>query len=122
MVKASPAPAFVVAEPQLLLELLIIPLNAPAQFGRVNQLADCDRLRQGRKPVSDWLRLTFRPLDEQPLLWPGLRAPVVAVRRSNAKRRVTVLTGRPLVASRTLAVSSHTAVEEEPAAASPLIV
>src|SRR3954469_24043392 len=48
MVKASPAPAFVVAEPQLLLELLIIPLNAPAQFGRVNQLADCDRLRQGR--------------------------------------------------------------------------
>ncbi len=33
-----------------------------------------------------------------------------------------VLTGRPLVTSRTLAVSSHTAVEEEPAAASPLIV
>src|SRR6185312_14679902 len=43
-----------------------------------------------------------------------------AVRRSNAKRRVTVLTGRLLVTSRTLAVSSHIAVEEEPAAGVPL--
>jgi hypothetical protein len=43
------------------------------------------------------------------------------VRRSNAKRRVIELTGRPLVTSYTLAVWSHTAVEELPAAASPLI-
>ena len=45
-----------------------------------------------------------------------------AVRRSNAKRRVCVLTGRLCVTSRTLVVSFHTAVEEVQAAASPLIV
>ena len=33
MVKAAPAPPLVVVEPQFLLELLVIPLDPPAQLG-----------------------------------------------------------------------------------------
>ena len=39
MVEASPAAAFEVAEPEFLLELTIIALDAPAQFRRGNELA-----------------------------------------------------------------------------------
>ena len=37
MVKASPAATFVVSEPDLLLELLVVALDAPAQLGEIDQ-------------------------------------------------------------------------------------
>jgi hypothetical protein len=35
MMKAAPTPSFVMIEPKFLLEILIIPLNPPAQLGPV---------------------------------------------------------------------------------------
>src|SRR4030081_2812827 len=51
MMKAAPAASLIVSEPDLLLELLIVALDAPAQFGEIDQLAEADLLRQGREPV-----------------------------------------------------------------------
>src|SRR3954465_1324269 len=62
MMKAAPTPSFVMIEPQFLLEILIIPLNPPAQLGPVNQI-DQGR-RQGREPVLARLFVAFRPLDQ----------------------------------------------------------
>src|SRR5713101_8286486 len=52
----------------LLLELLIVALDAPAQFGEIDQLAEADLLRQGREPVFGRFLFALRPLDQQPLL------------------------------------------------------
>ena len=37
MVEAAPAAPFEVAQPDLLFELLIVALDAPAQFGEIDQ-------------------------------------------------------------------------------------
>jgi hypothetical protein len=66
MVEATPSTPFEVAEPNLLLEFLIIALDAPAQFGDVDETAQGDVLWQGRKPVFSRLVLALRPLDQQP--------------------------------------------------------
>src|SRR3954463_12208102 len=68
MMKAAPAASFVMVEPKFLLEILIIPLNPPAQLGPVNQIDQGGGRRQGRKPVLARLRVARRPLDQQPLL------------------------------------------------------
>src|ERR671926_314596 len=46
MVKAPPAPALVVPEPDLLLELLVVAFDPPAPFGRGNQICNGDVGRQ----------------------------------------------------------------------------
>src|SRR3982074_802751 len=68
MVKAAPSSAFVVAEPDLLFEVLIIALDAPAQFGEIDQPAEADALRQVREPVLCRCFSALRPLDQQPLV------------------------------------------------------
>src|SRR5450631_2263434 len=68
MMKAAPAASLIVSEPDLLLELLIVALNAPAQFSEIDQLAEADLLRQGREPVFGRFLFALRPLDQQPLL------------------------------------------------------
>src|ERR1700704_1975720 len=68
MMKAAPAASLIVSEPDLLLELLIVALDAPAQFGEIDQLAEADLLRQGREPVFGRYLFALRPLDQQPLL------------------------------------------------------
>ena len=49
MMKAAPTSSFIMIEPKFLLEILIIPLNPPAQLGHVNQIDQGDRRRQGRE-------------------------------------------------------------------------
>ena len=66
MVEPAPASALVVAEPDLLLEFLIVALDAPAQFGDVNEIAEGDVSWEGRKPVFGRLVLALWPLDQQP--------------------------------------------------------
>src|SRR6266852_6181615 len=66
MMEATPSASFIMPEPDLLLELLIIALDAPAQLGGVDQIAECDAARQGRKPVLGRLLLALGPLDQQP--------------------------------------------------------
>src|SRR3954462_6379812 len=79
MMKAAPAPSFIMIEPQFLLEVLVIPLNPPAQFGHVNQIDQGGGRRQGREPVLGRLLVALRPLDQQPLLRMRLGPPVVAM-------------------------------------------
>src|SRR5512147_2970005 len=50
VVEAAPAAAFIMAEPELLLELLVIPLDPPAQFGDVDQTVEGASFGQGGKP------------------------------------------------------------------------
>src|ERR687889_2609182 len=86
MMKAAPAPSFIMVEPQFLLEILIIPLNPPAQLGPVNQINQGGRRRQGREPVLGRLLVARRPLDQQPLLRMRLSPPVVTMRRTHPHR------------------------------------
>src|SRR5215213_4502575 len=83
VVEAAPATAFVVTEADLLLELLVIALNEPARLGGVDQVLQRGAWRQVGQPVLAWLLGALGPLDQQPLLRPGLRTQGVAVRRAN---------------------------------------
>src|SRR5438128_9457925 len=77
MVKAAPATAFVMSKPDLLLELLIVAFDAPAQFGEIDQPIEADVLRQVREPIASRLGLAFRPFDQQPFVRMRRVAPVV---------------------------------------------
>src|SRR4051794_18122307 len=79
MMKAAPAASFVMIEPKFLLEVLVIPLNPPAQLGSVNQIDQGGGRRQGREPVLGRLLVTLRPLDQQPLLRMRLGPPIIAM-------------------------------------------
>src|SRR3989441_43785 len=74
MMEASPAAALEMVEPELILELLIVALDAPAQLGEADEAGEGRRLRQGREPILRGLRVAPRPLDQHPPLWPWLRA------------------------------------------------
>src|SRR5262245_38488227 len=67
MVKAAPSAAFVVSEPDLLLEFLVVALDAPAQLGEVDQSIEDDFFRQVREPVTGRFGFALRPFDQQPL-------------------------------------------------------
>jgi hypothetical protein len=56
--EATPAASFIVPEPDLLLEFLIIALDAPAQLGGVDQIADAMLLG---KVESQYLVGSFSP-------------------------------------------------------------
>src|SRR5262245_10911137 len=73
MMEAAPSAPFVVSKTDLLLEFLIVPLDPPAQLGKVDGLAEAEVGRQRRKPVFGRLRLALGPLDQQPLLRQCLR-------------------------------------------------
>src|SRR5512145_3574124 len=75
MVEASPSASLVVREPGLLLELLVVALDAPAHLGDVDKVAEGGALGQRREPVLRGLVLAFGPLDQQRLLGPLLGAP-----------------------------------------------
>lgn len=65
--EVAPAAAFVVTEPDLLLELLIVALDAPAQLGQIDEPLEADILRQRGEPVFGWLCFALRPFDQQAL-------------------------------------------------------
>src|SRR3984885_15933138 len=68
MMEAAPSAPFVVPEPDLLLEFLIVPFDAPTQLGEVDELAEADVRRQRREPIFGRLGFALGPLDQQPLL------------------------------------------------------
>lgn len=84
MVEAAPTPPFEVVKTSLLLELLVVAFDAPAQFGKINEMDKADVGREARQPVLCRLLLTFRPLDEKPFFRPRLAAIEVAPRNANA--------------------------------------
>src|ERR1700731_3157035 len=67
MMKAWPSSTFKMTETELLLEFLIVTLPAPAQFGRVDQIAERNAFWQGRQPVFGRRILSLGPFDQQPL-------------------------------------------------------
>src|SRR6201991_5348883 len=87
MMKTAPVAALVVAKAELLLELLGVPFDPPARLGNQHEALQRRALGQVGEPVLGWLSLAVRPLDEQPLLWPGLGALGVMVRRADPHRR-----------------------------------
>src|SRR5712691_5068393 len=94
MVEAAPAASFEVSEPDLLLEFLIIALDAPAQLGGINQIAQWDVFRQGREPILGRLLLALGPLDQQPLFgW--FAGPLVA--RCNVNTHPCKPRGQPFI-------------------------
>ena len=72
VVKAAPAAPFVVAEADLLLELLVVSFNPPARLGDVDEALERGARGQVGEPVFAWLVAPLGPLDQQPLLRPGL--------------------------------------------------
>src|ERR1700761_7895274 len=86
MMKTAPVAALVVAKAELLLELLGVPFDPPARLGNQHEALQRRALGQVGEPVLGWLSLAVRPLDEQPLLWPGLGALGVAVPRAHPHR------------------------------------
>src|SRR3954462_11008882 len=68
MVEAAPGAALVVPEPDFLLEILVIPLDAPAQLSQVDQIGEAGLLGPSRQPVLRRLRLALGPLDQPPFL------------------------------------------------------
>src|SRR5260370_11644118 len=79
MMKPPPSAALEMVEPEFVLELLIVALDAPAQLGEADEVGDGRRHRQGREPILRGLRLVPRPLHEHPLLRPGRRALLIAM-------------------------------------------
>ena len=67
MVDPPPAAPLVVSQAKVLLQRLVIELNAPGLMGSADQLADWCFLRQRRQDVLAGLGVVGRPLDKQPL-------------------------------------------------------
>src|SRR6266849_6563578 len=96
MMEATPSAPFIMPEPDLLLELLIIALDAPAQLGSVDQIAECDAARQGREPIFGRLLLALGPLDQQPFFG-RFAGPFTA--RCNVNTQPRKSGGQPLIAA-----------------------
>src|SRR3989304_858215 len=71
MMEPPPPAALEMIEPELVLELLIVALDAPAQLGEPNEVGDRRRRRERRQPILRGLRFASRPFDQQTLLRPG---------------------------------------------------
>lgn len=86
MMKATPAPSFVVAQSELLLKLLIVSFNAPAHFGCLDQLHKRGINGQRREPILARFCLIYRPFDQQPLFcaW-GAKPLLVTMRRPHSQ-------------------------------------
>src|SRR3954452_2664452 len=80
MVKAAPATALVVAQSQLLLQLLVVAFHVPAEFGLIDQRPQGAALGQRAQPVSGRFPRAVRPLDQEPFFLADLPAPVIAMR------------------------------------------
>src|ERR1700760_2724554 len=87
MMKPAPVAALVMAEAELLLELLVIPLDPPARLGNPHEALPRRALGQIGEPVPGWLSFAIWPLDQQPLLRPRLRALRIAMGRADPHGR-----------------------------------
>jgi hypothetical protein len=72
MESAPPSP-FEMGEAEFAFEFLVVTLDAPPQFGRVDENVDGPVFGQGRKPVFRWLFFALGPFDEKPFQRMGRR-------------------------------------------------
>src|ERR1700693_6106834 len=94
MVEARPAAPLVVVEPDLLLEFLVIALDAPTHFGGVDEFAEGHLLGEVRKPILGGRVLAFRPLDQPRLFRASGGAPARRGAHPNAGKARTQRLGR----------------------------
>src|SRR5208337_192381 len=73
MMESAPASPFEMGEAELAFEFLVVALDAPAQFGRVDENVDRRVFAQGRKPVFRRLFFALGPFDEKPFQRMGRR-------------------------------------------------
>src|SRR3989442_9684280 len=84
MMNPPPAAPFEMIEAEFVLELLVIPLDPPAQVRQPNEGGQRGRLGQGREVVLRRRRLAQRPLTKDPFDGAGLGAALV-MRRPDAE-------------------------------------
>src|SRR6185436_10600253 len=85
--KATPTAPLEMRKPDLLLEFLIIALDAPAQLRAIDQAIEGDVVGERRKPVFGRLDLALRPLNQQPFRRPWISALIIAMGDANAHAR-----------------------------------
>ena len=69
VMEATPVAPLEVVEAKLLLQFLIVPLDAPAHLDDIHQFLACGLGRQGRQEMLGRLRLALGPFDEQPFFF-----------------------------------------------------
>src|ERR1700693_3286431 len=68
MMEPAPASAFIVAEPEFLLKVLVVALDAPAHVCLRNQIAQGNVFGEIRQVILQWLDVARGPFDQHPLL------------------------------------------------------
>src|SRR5215831_6054776 len=68
MMEALPAAALIMPEANFLLEVVIVALDAPPQFGEIDEAAERHVGVNGCEPIFGGLGLALGPFDEQCLL------------------------------------------------------
>ena len=84
--KATPTPPFIMREPKLLVELLVVPRDAPASRRRADRRAQRRVRRQIAQPVMHGLGLAARPFDHEPLLFTQFTAAPVLMSGTHLQR------------------------------------
>src|SRR5271166_3098208 len=87
MMEAAPASPLEMGEAEFTFEFLVVALDAPAQFGRVDENVDGRVFGQGRKPVFGRLFFALGPFDEKPFQRMGRRNLPVPRSRPNPHGR-----------------------------------
>ena len=98
--KAAPSASFIVAEPEFLLQFLIVALDPPAQFGEIDEIPQRHIGWQTRQPILRRFGFPFRPLDQTPFFRSGADTIVVTMRwphphRSKSRRQFGVAAFTP---------------------------
>ena len=73
MVESAPASPLDMDEAELAFQFLVVALDAPAHFGRVDENAEGRVFGQGRKPIFRRLFFALGPFDEEPFQRVGRR-------------------------------------------------
>lgn len=79
VMEAAPASSLVVAQSQVLFQVLVVALDTPAHLGFEHHALNGSVRGQGGQPVLHRLIVSRRPLDERPLLRSQFAALFVAV-------------------------------------------
>src|ERR1022692_1508356 len=91
VMESAPAAAFIVIQPDFVLEFLKIPLDAPADFDQPDQLRELHRPGHGREPVTGWFGFSAGPLNQQQFRYSWFHSQIVAMGHADLEQRETGL-------------------------------
>src|ERR1019366_5704386 len=91
VMESAPAAAFIVIQPDFVLEFLKIPLDAPADFDQPDQLRELHRPGHGREPVTGWFGFSAGPLNQQQFRYSWFHSQIVAMGHADHEQRETGL-------------------------------